>query len=544
MSLFSLFLSLLPIIAISFLLIAIASDQRKKQKELLRKHGHFLGNTKKYRVLWLPSNRLSLLTINKEIQKKFVYLACAQNQLRVVIGGAPRQDDVELALSPEQCQIRKIRLGAFASRFATLIELTLPSSRAFLIAIKGMSLSPKETRNLFNDLSTYFQQKQELTLKYKWETPLLTLVGVLLVASACYAFYHITDIAPTGPIGIAQASPDKLLAFNSSTILLFNEQGDLMSKYHNPHLDYRAVAFADHDRYYIMDRKSKKLLTCHENECSPSYILANPPLATSLGLTVSTDGQYLITIEPNEDRIRVFTRDGQQRQMLAKPDHRFCFPNSGVFGRDGRFYMTDANLNRVIAFDFIDGKLYEKEEYLMVKSRPDSSGKECTGGKINRFIKRSVPEGKAKALPNVRKGRVWPMDIAQLNDGRWAVLLARNGMRDADIVLFNEDWTKPEPLAMPENSDITAITSWKGRLAATDLANPGLWSINNKQFSPWHDDSFQEWMRLIEEQKIYYRKQKLLVSSAILLVVMLLAGAFLLINQMKFKWLSRHTKNQ
>ncbi len=188
MSLFSLFLSLLPIIAISFLLIAIASDQRKKQKELLRKHGHFLGNTKKYRVLWLPSNRLSLLTINKEIQKKFVYLACAQNQLRVVIGGAPRQDDVELALSPEQCQIRKIRLGAFASRFATLIELTLPSSRAFLIAIKGMSLSPKETRNLFNDLSTYFQQKQELTLKYKWETPLLTLVGVLLVASACMLF--------------------------------------------------------------------------------------------------------------------------------------------------------------------------------------------------------------------------------------------------------------------------------------------------------------------------------------------------------------------
>jgi hypothetical protein len=424
-----------------------------------------------------------------------------------------------------------------------MIELKLPNSPVFLVAMKDQSLSPKETQNLFEDLSAYFPQQQDFTLKYKWENPLLALLGAFLVASAGYAAFHLTvHAAPTGLLGIAQAPSGQLLAFNNSTALFFDNQGNLTDINHTPHLDYRAAAFDGNDRYYIMDRKSEKLLICRENKCSPSLILAVPPLSATLGLTVSADHQYLITVEPSEDRVRVFTLDGQQRQVLSRPDHQFCFPNNGVFGRDGRFYMTDTNLNRIVAFDFINGLLRETEEYSMVKSRHATAGEECMSGKINRFIKRAFPKEKARELPGVRKGRVWPMDITQLDDGRWAVLIARSGMRDADIVLFDEDWTKPEPLTMPSRSDITAITSWEDRLFATDLGDPGLWVISNKQFSPWKNDSFQEWLRALKKQKLEYRKQRALVLLCLFSVVTLLAFSVLLINQIKFKKLSQYSK--
>ncbi len=541
MSPFLLFLTLLPVTTVIIIVVAIMYEQKKRQKEFLLRHRQFLGDVKKYRVLWLPPNKLSLTIFNKELQKKIAYLACAPNQLRIAIGGDPRQDDVKLVLAPGQCEIRQVKLGTFASRFATLIELKLPRSSAFLVAVKNTALSPKETHKLFADLSTYFPQRQERIIRYRWEIPLLAVIGIALVASIGYAFYHATAIEPTGPIGMTRAPSGKLLTFNRSTISFFDEQGSITDQYHNPDHDYRAIVFADDDRYYAMNRKSKSILVCQEGECLSSLVRADPPLADSLSLIISTDGQYLITVEPGEDRVRVFTSDGRQHQTLARPDHAFCFPNGGTFGRDGRFYLTDTNLNRVVAFDFIDGRLHEQEEYLMVRSRPDSAGTECAGGKFNRYIKRRAPEGRAKALEGARNGRVWPMDIAQLDDGRWAVLIASNGMRNADIVLFNEDWSQPEPLTMPSGSDITAIVAWNGCLAASDFSEPGLWTVQNRKFGQWQDGAFQEWMQLIETQRADYLKKRILAMNCPLLAMLLLLISFIAVNYVKLKRLARNT---
>jgi hypothetical protein len=520
------------------IVIAFLSSETKYWQNLSRKHRSFLEDCPQHKALWFSGKELSSSSI-AIIPRKRAIIAYAADGVRLVIENASLNNDARLKLSPKHYQIRKLELGAFGGKWATLIELKLPKSDLYFAATQYANASPKTTRKLFDELSRYFNLLPPINIISRWERALTILFFVIMLASIGYTFHSLSGGAPTGPLFVSQTSTGKLLALNRSHLLFFNSDGRLTDAHHTPNFDYRGAALLDNDRFYVMDRSSKSLLRCAEAYCSPVSIKAEPPLETDIALAVSPDGQHLITSESTRDRVRVFSIGGEQLQVLAQPDHALCFPNGGTFGRDGKFYLTDSNHHRVAVFSFENGHLQEEQEHLMVAKRPESAGEECKSGKTERFWKRAFPKDKATTLKNVRKGRVWPMDIAQLADGRWAVLIARNGMKNSDIVLFDEDWRNPAPLSMPYRSDIVSITSWGDGLAGADLEAPGLWRITEKQIIEWNDPAFGHWMKNIDEQKRLYQQRPFML---VFFLISVLTG-IILIALWKFTRLSRYVRN-
>lgn len=516
----------------------IQRSVRKEKEELIEAHRNFLGHGAKYDVLFFSKRSLSHLLNTKKQSKKMAVITCSGGDLRMVIEDASLEGDVRLNLSPENCQLRLIDLGPFAGRFSKFIELKLPETSIFLAAAKDTSTSPRLTKKLLEKLSPPLPRLPPLHFAFRGERFfLLALLAVIVISSGGF-LYRLSNIAPSGPIAVLRSPSAHLLAFNRSDILFLDENGHLNRIHHQGASDFRSAAFRPDGSFYMMDGASKKLLLCHNTQCSHSKIEANPPLENNISMTVSPDGQYLITSEPKEDRVRVFSHEGRELQRLSPPNHRLCFPNGATFGKDGKFYLTDTNLNRVVVFSFENDRLHEEKELLMVDERPLSAGQECSGGKSRRFWNRAFPAEKAAPLPGARPGRVWPMDIAQLEDGRWAVLIAKNGMRNADIVIFNEDWTQPKPLSMPGNSDIVSITSWEEGLAAADFGSPGLWEIKKNRILPWQDQDFRQWMARIDASLSQYRLWKNTGPIILMFLLLMILGGVLLTTHLKLRKLS------
>ncbi len=483
------------------------------------------------------------------MQIKNGILACAEHQIKIVVDDIINNYDFSLTLTPTQCRIRKINLGSLASPFSSIIEVKSVDNIFFLAAKKGAHASKKETRKLYRALTSIFPQDQDLKFRYFWEAPTLLIFFLLIVASAAFACYRVYetvhDHIPSGPILVKRVSSDHLLSLNPTTLFVFDERGNLKEKLHDSYADFRAAAAKSHGHYYLMDRRANTLWQYRNIQCSSYPVAASPPFEGRIFLAVSPDGQYLITIEKDKDRIRVYSYDGQQQQMLARSDHRFCFPGNGTFGQDGRFYLTDTNLNRIVAFDFHSGRLHKREEHLMALWQPKDAGTECVDEKIPRFLVR-ISLRREIAIPflDVRDGHVWPIDVAQLDDGRWAVLLAHRGTQESDIVLFNEDWTQPAPLTVPEKSNITAIAPWSDGLVAADLRTPGLWHIVDQKFVPWQDTTFQQWMQSTEQRYQKYQQQGERLPWIIVFIVVLFSAIYFLTNRIKIKRLSEHCKSQ
>jgi hypothetical protein len=123
-----------------------------------------------------------------------------------------------------------------------------------------------------------------------------------------------------------------------------------------------------------------------------------------------------------------------------------------------------------------------------------------------------------------RPGRYLPMDLAQSPEGNWWVLIAREGMKDADLVLFGSDGKALKRIDLGPDSDPTRIVSVPGGLLVADPTRATLTLVSAKDSSaaPWGDSAFQAELDGLRASRSLWRNLRL--AAQVLVVVFPLVG--------------------
>lgn len=127
-----------------------------------------------------------------------------------------------------------------------------------------------------------------------------------------------------------------------------------------------------------------------------------------------------------------------------------------------------------------------------------------------------------------RPGRYLPMDLAQSPEGDWWVLIAREGMKDADLVLFGGDGKALKRIDLGPGSDPTRIASVPGGLLVADPTRVTLTRVSAKDASvaPWGDSAFQAELDGLRASRSLWRNLRLAAQA--LVVVFPLVGIWAL----------------
>jgi hypothetical protein len=127
-----------------------------------------------------------------------------------------------------------------------------------------------------------------------------------------------------------------------------------------------------------------------------------------------------------------------------------------------------------------------------------------------------------------RPGRRLPMDFARSPEGDWWVLIAREGMKDSDLVLFGSDGKALKRIDLGPDSDPTRIAAVPGGLLVADPTRATLTRVSAKDGSaaPWGDSAFQAELDGLRASRSLWRALRLAAQA--LVVVFPLVGIFAL----------------
>jgi len=154
-----------------------------------------------------------------------------------------------------------------------------------------------------------------------------------------------------------------------------------------------------------------------------------------------------------------------------------------------RYYVSDNGGHQVVLADF-DGHVLDRSKpgllwfpnHLWMSGPAELSVVDTNHHRIatlaiagDRFgpIVREMAAG-ANAV--TRRGRKWPFDASKLPDGRLVVLIADDGMKDADAVLFGNA-SAQERIRLGEDSDPFDVEVWRDRIIVADATHYRLQAV-------------------------------------------------------------------
>jgi len=206
----------------------------------------------------------------------------------------------------------------------------------------------------------------------------------------------------------------------------------------------------------------------------------------------------------------------------------------------GRFYISDNANHRLLLLDF-DGKLLDvtAPRRLLYPNElaVEKSGQLVVVDTTHRRLVRIPVEGDAfgpdlwqMKTDNslVRPGRRLPMDLAPSPEGGWWVLIARDGMKEGDVVLFGADDKAVKRIDLGPDSDPTQIALVPDGLLVADPSRATLTRIapDGSVAGPWGDSAFQAELGELRASRSFWRTLRL--AAQVLLVAFPIAGVLLL----------------
>jgi len=205
-----------------------------------------------------------------------------------------------------------------------------------------------------------------------------------------------------------------------------------------------------------------------------------------------------------------------------------------------RFYISDNANHRLLLLDF-DGKLLDvtAPRRLLYPNElaVEKSGQLVVVDTTHRRLVRIPVEGDAfgpdlwqMKTDNslVRPGRRLPMDLAPSPDGGWWVLIARDGMKEGDVVLFGADGNAVKRIDLGPDSDPTQIAIVPDGLLVADPSRATLTRIapDGSVAGPWGDSAFQAELGGLRAARSFWSTLRL--AAQVLLVAFPIAGVLLL----------------
>ena len=197
---------------------------------------------------------------------------------------------------------------------------------------------------------------------------------------------------------------------------------------------------------------------------------------------------------------RLVIADLDGRTLEASPARRqLHFPNKLWISAPDRLSVVDTNHHRIATFDVF-------------------------GDRVGPLVHRMGLDAKGVARP----GRIWPFAAAVFPDGGHWALLARNGMKDADVVVFGEDGKARRRIDLGDDSDPFAIVRFGERAIVADATNYRLQAISadGKSVADFGDAQFRRELEQAHEVPRHWKQVRLGAQAGV--VVAPLFAIFLL----------------
>jgi hypothetical protein len=206
---------------------------------------------------------------------------------------------------------------------------------------------------------------------------------------------------------------------------------------------------------------------------------------------VHRDGR-LVMADPNESMlVRCTPPSGPCERidvkLLSAPGQQVLPLNPAklhIDERKQRYYVSDNAGHRVVVADFAGRvlgvsatgavhypnqlEIADGDELSVVDTgRKRIATFDVGGDRIGKVLRATATNVRGVA----RSGRFLPFDAVHLQDGRFWALIAREHMRDGDVILFDAKGVARLRLDLGDGSDPFDIESWRGRIWIADATN-------------------------------------------------------------------------
>ena len=216
---------------------------------------------------------------------------------------------------------------------------------------------------------------------------------------------------------------------------------------------------------------------------TPAHLMPGNPFKFSLDeargrIYISDNGGHRLVIADATGKVLART----------EPSREVIFPNQLHSHAPGELTVADTNHSRIATFD-------------------------VAGDAVGRVLREFPVAGTGVTRP----GRAWPFGMARLDDGSFWVLIARDGMKDADVVLFDPKGKAVRRIEAGDHWDPFAIALWKGAVVVADARNYRLHAFdpaggNLRRVS---DPGFESELRAIEARADAWRNYRFYATMGI-----------------------------
>lgn len=259
-------------------------------------------------------------------------------------------------------------------------------------------------------------------------------------------------------------------------------------------------------RLFVADPKLARLLACDmaKARCgshdmgligwTPAHLVPGNTFKFALDVSrgriyVSDNGGHRLLITDATGKILASTSANAE----------VVFPNQVQSYAPGELTVADTNHSRIVTFDIAGDRI---------------------GKVVREFPIRTSGVG--------RPGRVWPFGMARLPDGRFWVMAARDGMKDADVVLFDASGRALRRIDLGPDSDPFAIALWNGTMVVGDARNYRLqaFDADGSRLRDIRDPGFEAELRQVHVAAEAWRGHRF--HATIAMVVFPIVGVIVL----------------
>jgi hypothetical protein len=326
---------------------------------------------------------------------------------------------------------------------------------------------------------------------------------IILVVAGVFLIWFATDRANHhyGPSKIRVTEQGEIWVLSDGKLHVFDASGGKQ----------RVLRFADWKRaelqsdFYPLQDGDVLLAEpdSHEIYRCTSGASCAPLLAVSRAKAGKTTNAMMLAVDENRQRLYVADNAGHRLLLLdlegnllddsGKSKSRFWYPNHLMFS-GGELLVTDTNHKRIVR----------------VPVRDDRFGGETWTLHT--------------AAAEVRPKRKWPMSFVALPDGGWWVAIAQEGMRNADVAMFDAKKLPQGHLPLENNADPVSLALAGDRVLMADTEHYRIRQVDlhGKPLEDFGPAPFRQELANLAHEADNWRSARM-AGQAMVLVVPLLA---------------------
>ena len=381
--------------------------------------------------------------------------------------------------------------SASAIGLPAMLRLRGEEGTVFVHASPALGGSAKASTELFERLSRQLQREELALHEPRWMRGLI-LIAVALMLGGVAAMIHFA-LQAKRDFGITQLAvgPDQTLAASSNReLILLTPAGEIAAT-----LPWRALGMpagiadlmlTDNDELLAGDYAAGVIKRCDlgRRPCDTLPAFADPALRMrrTFKFALAPDGDTLIISDTAAHRLLQVSLTEKSVEISGQA---VCFPNTPLVTGDGALIVADTNNHRLLRWPDWQRWLDTRPAAIAVAQNLPTTARRCQAGHssdplIDREQVIREHEIAATALPALRRGRIWPSDIAQRPDGKLWVLLGDHGLRFGDVALFTPDGRFVDSIDIDGNTDASRIASIGEELIVVDGQNDELLNFNHR----------------------------------------------------------------